>query len=100
MIDRFERLFAHVISMWPASIRVTDRTIYATGGATIPAVTDIHDGIRQRLLDAGDDDGLMHMDWAMYTVIHKIARVKDEVIVTDINKEEVRAIFERNVGLD
>jgi hypothetical protein len=100
MKNTFEKLFSEVISLWPDSVVILDKILHKNGGASIPMLTAIHDEIQEKITSDNDDPLLLHMDFAVYTVLHQAARARTEICPKNIDIEMVRKIFTRNVELE
>jgi len=92
----FYKLFQEIIVIWPSKIDVSKKVAYENGGVNIPNLTKIHDEIEEKIL-IFDDNLLCQMDWAIYTVLHQLAQVKNEVLIKDIDVDMVKKVFEENM---
>lgn len=99
MINNFDSLLEQVISLWPHSIVVADQILYENGGATILCLTKVHETVKEIIFSLDDNDMLIQMDWAIYTILHQEARNNALITPANVDKEKVRAIFYRNLGL-
>jgi hypothetical protein len=100
MMNTFEKLFGEVISLWPSNVVILDKDLHKNGGASIPMLTAIHDEILEKITSGTDNPLLLHMDWAIYTVLHQAARAQMEICPKNIDVEMVKKIFARNVELE
>lgn len=91
-------LFESVLSLWPESLDVSHKILTSGGGVTIALLVLTHDLIRDKLLSSTEDDQIIQMDWAIFTVFHKMAKISDWVITAEIDKIEVFSIYDRNTG--
>jgi len=92
----FYKLFQKIIVMWPSKIDVSKKMAYENGGVTIQNLIKIHDEVEKKIL-AFDDNLLCQVDWAIYTVLHKLAQVQHEILIKDVDVDMVKKVFEENV---
>lgn len=90
-------LFDEAISYWPEKIQIREKALFADGGAKIPALTAIHDEIEEKINNLKDGYLLLQMDWAIYTVLHKEARICEELLTRNVDVDDVFRIFQVNV---
>ena len=93
-------LFEKAISYWPKEIIVNSKKLHENGGATIPKLTEIHNTIENQLLLDQGSSSLMQMDWAIYTVLHKLARSVDMIKPHEVDICEVDAIYSENINME
>ncbi|MFZ6719367.1 hypothetical protein [Undibacterium sp. Ji49W] len=99
MTKKFNELFDEVISLWPETLDTSEKKHHKNGGANIPILTSTHEKIERKIFALDQNDLLIQVDWAIYTVLHQLARNQDSIVPKDIDREAVCAIFERNVLL-
>jgi hypothetical protein len=92
IIDRYEI----AISFWPKEIPVADKKLHTNGGATIPVLIAIHDEIEKEMESRGLDDACMQMDWAIYTVVHQLARSCDVVKPHEVDVKRIAEVYKDN----
>jgi len=90
------RIFDTAISYWPKEIDVGDKKIHQNGGAAIPNLTVIHDDIESAMLSANLSNAILHMDWAIYTVLHQMARHTDTIKPHEVDIKRVDAMYIEN----
>ena len=95
MMNVFDDLFKQVISLWPDSLIVSEKIMHKNGGATIPAFATTHEEIENTLFAIDDNEMLLKMDWAVFTVLHQIARAQDEIFPNNIDVKMVREVFQK-----
>lgn len=100
MNDEFQTLFEKVIVLWPDNLPTSEKTLHGNGGASIPLLSSVHDEISKKIESISDNQLLIQMDWAIYTILHQTARVHDQIEPRKVDMEAVRNIFNRNLALD
>lgn len=91
-----EKLFESVIALWPKTLDVSEKILTQGGGVTMPLLVLAHDLIRNKLLSSTDEDQIIQMDWAIFTILHKMAKISDYIITAEIDKIAVFSIYDRN----
>ena len=80
--QKFEALYSKVLEFWPSEIDVSKKKIFPEGGATIPNLVVEHDKAEAMASKHFSNEsqevqtwaGLI--DWSLYTILHKSARVQ------------------------
>lgn len=91
----FDALFQKVISFWPASIDVTNKHFHNNGGVTIPELSKAHDMVEAAIFAIEDNEYLLKMDWAIFTVLHGSAKSQDQIVPANIDLERLHEVFDR-----
>ena len=98
--SKTKSLFELVISYWPDSVLVKDKILFDNGGARIPELIRIHDEIEAKILSGEDDYLLRQMDWAIFTVLHSMAKTTDELIISQLDFKAVEDVYLDNIKDD
>jgi len=94
MIDN-EGIFNKAISFWPNKLIINDGISLTNGGFRSESLVGIHDEVETKILQI-ENSKLRHMDWAIYTVIHELAKSNTIIFPLNINKERVYSIYRDN----
>ena len=94
----FKKLYEQAISYWPESIFSRDKIALKKGGLRVPCLIKVHDEIEEKICLIEENYTLRHMDWAIYTVLHGMAKNSDRMKINEINIDEVNLIFHRNIN--
>jgi hypothetical protein len=97
MTPQFDTLFERMLLLWPSTLDVSEQKTHKSGGTAIPSLISTHDLIRESILDLVDNEFLLHMDWAIFTVLHQTAKGNTCLIPVEIDKDAVRTIYARNL---
>ncbi|BBB68580.1 hypothetical protein UNDYM_4327 [Undibacterium sp. YM2] len=91
----FDVVFQKVISLWPASINVSNKKFHDNGGVTIPELSKTHDTVESAIYAMEDNGYLFKMDWAIFTVLHGSAKSQDQIVPANIDLEKLHEVFDR-----
>ncbi|MFZ6642375.1 hypothetical protein ACO0LL_21810 [Undibacterium sp. TC4M20W] len=93
--ENFDVVFQRVISLWPASINVSNKKFHDNGGVTIPELSKVHDMVEAAIYAIEDNEYLLKMDWAIFTVLHGSAKSQDQIVPANIDLEKLHEVFDR-----
>lgn len=93
MKNNIRKLFQRAIVYWPKEFNVEEKKLHENGGATIPNLTKVHDTVEDEMLSANEDNDLMQMDWAIYTVLHQLARNVDLIRPIEVDTRKVEEVY-------
>jgi hypothetical protein len=93
-MTNFDVLFEMVVSLWPASIDVSSKKFHDNGGVTIPELSTLHDRVYEDIYAIKDNEWLLKMDWAIYTVLHGSAKTQDKIFPRNIDLEKLQKVFD------
>jgi|GEM_PF-4470972 hypothetical protein len=74
-----------VKALWPRIIDVTDKILFLTGGARIPALINAKDDIEEKVSSCDDSDILYSINWSIFKTLHDIAKKVDFIYPGDLS---------------
>lgn len=95
--SELKSIYDRTLSFWPKKIIISKKTLYDNGGADIPDLVEIHDKVVTEILSNDNENReLEHMDWALYTVVHEMAKTIKVVDFDKVDTEKVFKIYKKN----
>ena len=94
----FISVYDILINLWPETIDVREKIFQDNGGASIPNLISVKDDIESKLESvSGYDEHLHdHINWAIFKLLHQLAKQSNFIHPRDIDKDEVFKIFNEN----
>lgn len=95
---KFDEVYDLLINLWPEEIDVSEKLFHDNGGVTINNLVFVHDNIEKELIkvDGYDEYLYEHVDWAIFRLLHSLAKHSKIVYPQDIEKDEVFRLYEEN----
>lgn len=91
-------LYQSVLAYWPEKIDVKEKKFFATGGVRIPDLIIARDSVDRKIHSMpGDEVCMLRMSWALFTVLHGMAKSTDVLNLSDVKFDEVKEAYTRDL---